>query len=276
MDQYVVIGNPVEHSKSPRIHAEFARQTGQDMNYGKLYSELDDFETVVADFIEQGGKGANITVPFKERAWRLVEKHGEHARLAGAVNTLVLDATGSMIGQNTDGIGLVRDITDNHGGDFQDKRVLVLGAGGASRGILLPLLQSGAGEITIANRTPEKAHDLAQMFSQHSNNFGKLRGCGFDGVTDQQYDWVINATAASLQGSLPSLPDNLLASGAWCYDLMYSNEPTLFCQWAIRHGAARSLDGLGMLVEQAAESFYVWRKVRPDTAGVIEILKKAG
>lgn len=267
-DRYAVMGNPVAHSKSPRIHAEFARATGQDLVYDAQLVELDRFASALAGFFGNGGKGLNITVPFKQEAWALAQDKSEQAALAGAVNTLFM-RDGRLQGHNTDGIGLVRDITQNHGGSLANKRILVLGAGGATRGILLPFLQQNPASICVANRTVGKADELAQVFAPH----GKITACGFDALSGQQFDWVINATAASLQGELPPLPETLLASDAWCYDLMYAKEPTVFCRWATRQGAVRSLDGLGMLVEQAAEAFWLWRGVRPQTAGVLQLLR---
>ena len=268
-DRYAVMGNPVAHSKSPRIHAQFARETGQDLVYETLLVEPGHFPEAVKNFFAAGGKGLNITVPFKQEAWALAGAHSQQAALAGAVNVLFCDAAGQLQGHNTDGIGLVRDICRNHGGVLAGKSVLILGAGGATRGILLPILQEQPGAICIANRTLSKAQELAQLFSP----YGNISACGFDSLKGQHFDWVINATAASLQGELPPLPAGLLNSGAWCYDLMYSKEPTVFCQWARQQGAQQALDGLGMLVEQAAEAFLLWRGVRPTTAGVLAALR---
>ena len=270
MDQYAVMGHPVKHSKSPAIHAAFARQTEQQMEYSAIDVEPGGFEQAVNDFFQQGGKGLNITVPFKQEAWQMTEECSEDARLAGAVNTLLYNNMGSLLGYNTDGSGLVQDILQNHGGRLSGRRILVLGAGGASRGILLPLLQENPGTLTIANRTRARAQELAELFSPHGS---QVTGCGFEELAGQQFDWVINATSASLQGKLPDLPDDLLAPQAWCYDLMYGNEETVFCRWAREAGAEKVMDGLGMLVEQAAESFYLWRNVRPDTAPVIAELR---
>ncbi|MES2604528.1 MAG: shikimate dehydrogenase [Pseudomonadota bacterium] len=269
VDRYAVMGNPVSHSKSPRIHAQFALETGQQLEYGTMLVEPGQFPQATRSFFAAGGKGLNITVPFKQEAWALAEQRSEQAALAGAVNTMFRDANGRLQGHNTDGIGLVRDIKQNHGGELAGKRLLILGAGGATRGILLPLLQEKPAAICVANRTVSKAQELANLFG----SYGKVRGCGFDALVAQQFDWVINASAASLQGELPPLPDALLDKDAWCYDLMYAKEPTIFCQWATQHGAHRSLDGLGMLVEQAAESFWLWRGVRPATAGVLASLR---
>ncbi len=268
-DRYAVMGNPVAHSKSPSIHAQFARESGHDISYETLLVEPGHFSEAVKTFFANGGKGLNITVPFKQEAWALAEQHSEQAALAGAVNVLFCDAAGRVQGHNTDGIGLVRDITGYHGGVLAGKSILVLGAGGATRGILLPILQQQPAAICIANRTLSKAQELAQLFAP----YGNVSACGFEALPGQQFDWVLNATAASLQGELPPLPVGLLKTGAWCYDLMYSKEPTVFCQWAAQHGAYKSLDGLGMLVEQAAESFLLWRGVRPATETVRAVLR---
>ena len=268
-DRYAVMGNPVSHSKSPRIHAQFARETHQSLSYEALLVEPGSFQNAVNEFFSSGGGGLNITVPFKQEAWALAQDKSEQAALAGAVNTLFM-RDGRLQGHNTDGIGLVRDIRQNHDGKLSGKRVLVLGAGGATRGILLPLLQERPASLCVANRTLSKAVELAELFSAH----GTITACGFDALEHQQFDWVINATAASLQGDLPPLPDQLLAPGAWCYDLMYAKEPTVFCRWAVQHGAAKSVDGLGMLVEQAAESFYLWRGVRPQTTSALAMLRQ--
>jgi len=268
-DRYAVMGNPVAHSLSPRIHAQFARESGHDLAYGTLLVESGHFAEAAKNFFAAGGKGLNITVPFKQEAWALAEQHSQQAALAGAVNVLFCDAQGRLQGHNTDGIGLVRDITRNHGGVLAGKSVLILGAGGATRGILLPILQEKPAAVCIANRTVSKAEELVRLFAP----YGNVSACGYEEMPGQHFDWVINATAASLQGELPPLPSGLLNAGAWCYDLMYSKEPTVFCQWAQQHGAHKSLDGLGMLVEQAAESFLLWRGVRPPTTAVLTALK---
>jgi shikimate dehydrogenase len=281
-DRYAVMGNPVAHSKSPRIHAAFARQTGQDLEYGALLVEPGTFDERVQRFFDAGGKGLNITVPFKQEAWALANLRSPQAELAGAVNTLLRDEAGRLQGHNTDGIGLVRDIVQNHGGELRGKSILILGAGGATRGIVLPLLQEGVARICIANRTVSKAEELAQLFATHgalhrtahNSPQGALTACGFEQLRGQQFDWVLNATAASLQGELPPLPEDLLHANSCCYDLMYATEPTIFCRWAEGHGAQKALDGLGMLVEQAAEAFWLWRGVRPDTTPVLAELRK--
>lgn len=268
-DRYAVMGNPVAHSKSPRIHTAFARQCGQDLEYAALLVEPGTFAARVEKFFAAGGKGLNVTVPFKQEAWALADIRSPQAELAGAVNTLLRDEAGRLQGHNTDGIGLVRDIMQNHGGRLRGASLLILGAGGATRGIVLPLLQQEPARLCIANRTVSKAEELAALFAAH----GPVSACGFEQLRGERFDWVLNATAASLQGELPPLPEALLHAQSWCYDLMYGSEPTIFCRWAAQHGAHRALDGLGMLVEQAAEAFWLWRGVRPDTAPVLEQLR---
>lgn len=269
-DHYAVIGNPVAHSKSPRIHALFAAQTGEDLHYDRILAPLDGFATRVAAFFEEGGKGLNVTVPFKQEAFALAGQCSDHARLAGAVNTLFRDVHGRLCGHNTDGIGLLRDITENLGQSLTQRSVLVLGAGGATRGILQPLLEQKPASVLIANRTAEKARDLAQLFAL----FGPVAACGFPELPARPFDWIINATAASLDNDVPPLPPGVCRPGTHCYDLMYGAQPTAFMRWAGEAGAALAVDGLGMLVEQAAESFHLWRGIRPDTAPVIEALRQ--
>lgn len=268
-DQYAVMGNPIAHSKSPSIHKQFAEQTGQLLEYSAILVEKNAFLQAVEEFQAKGGKGLNITVPFKEQAWQYVNEHSKRAELAGAVNTIVFKEDGSCMGDNTDGVGLINDIVKNNHGQIAGNHILVLGAGGATRGIVGPLLNEKPAQLVIANRTAEKAVLLAEDFLPQGN----VRGCGLDQIGDQKFDVIINATAASLQGEVPALPDNIYAADGWCYDLMYSAEPTAFMQWSKQQGAMVMLDGLGMLVEQAAESFYLWRGVRPDTAPVLASLR---
>jgi len=265
-DRYAVIGNPIEHSKSPRIHELFARQSGQDMAYGRILGNPDDFAGDVRRFATAGGRGLNVTVPFKEQAYALADSLSERATRAGAVNTLLLDD--GIAGDNTDGVGLVRDLGCNHSFNFAGRRILLLGAGGASRGVLFPLLEENPAGITIANRTAGKAHDLAAL-----TDCEQVSGCGLDELGGQQFDLVINGTAAGLSGQVPSIPDDCLAPGGWTYDMMYGSEPTAFVRWGREHAAGKALDGLGMLVEQAAESFRLWRGVMPDTEVVIHALR---
>ena len=269
MDKYAVIGNPIEHSKSPQIHAEFARQTGESLEYSRLLGSLDDFEGDVRRFLAAGGQGLNVTVPFKERAWRLADELTDRAHTAGAVNTLIRKENNQLAGDNTDGIGLVRDLRSNHGDQIKDTRVLILGAGGAVRGVLRPLLEAQPKRLIIANRTAAKAYALAAGLSE----VGRVAGCGLDELEGMTFDLVINGTAAGLDGRIPEIPDNILSPGGWCYDMFYSPELTAFQHWGQDHSAERALDGLGMLVEQAAESFRLWRGILPETGPVIRMLR---
>ncbi len=266
IDQYAVFGSPINHSKSPRIHRLFAEQSHQNLDYVAQEVTAENFVTAVTEFFAQGGKGLNCTVPLKELAYRFATQKTERAKAAKAVNTLALRPDGSILGDNTDGIGLVNDLTVNHGIVLKDKRVLILGAGGATRGILALLLEQKPDCLIVANRTAEKALQLAIEFN-HS-----FDGCGFDDLHDQPFDLILNATSASLSNELPPLPENLLAKNGVCYDLAYGNTPTAFVRWGKLQNASKSLDGLGMLVEQAAEAFALWRSVRPDTKAVIDLL----
>lgn len=268
-NRYAVTGNPVDHSKSPQIHAAFASQTGENLSYTKLLLPVDGFKEGAEDFFAQGGKGLNVTVPFKLQAWELSALRSQRAERAGAVNTLLQDRDGKIIGDTTDGTGLVRDLCDNYKIQIESKTLLILGAGGAVRGVLSELLEKKPRRIIIANRTVKKAKLLAEQFS----DIGCLYGCGFDELAGQQTDLIINGTSASLQGELPALPDDLIHENSICYDMMYSAHETVFNRWARERGAAITLDGLGMLVEQAAESFFIWRGVRPQTTPVIEQLR---
>ena len=272
MDRYAVIGNPIAHSKSPQIHAAFARQTGQELSYEALLAPVDGFAQTVADFRAQGGRGLNVTVPFKLEAFALAEHHTARAQAAGAVNTLALGADG-ILGDNTDGAGLVRDLSANLNFALAGRRILLLGAGGATRGVLLPLLDTRPTRLTIANRTVGKAEALAALFAVRAGDTA-LDACGFDALAGRRFDLVINATAASLADELPPLPPGLYAEGALAYDMMYGRDPTRFMRAALADGAARAADGLGMLVEQAAESFALWRGVRPDSSPVLATLRR--
>ncbi|MCE9663383.1 shikimate dehydrogenase [Halomonas sp. M5N1S17] len=267
-DRYCVFGNPIAHSKSPMIHAAFAEQTGEDIDYTAIEAPLDDFAGAWRRFTAEGGRGANVTVPFKEQAFSLCDTLSERARRAGAVNTLLLGKDGLTYGDTTDGVGLVRDL-EHHGVSLAGARILVLGAGGAVRGVLEPLLAAGPASVLVANRTAAKATALAADFQ----DLGAIQGSGFEAVTGQ-FDLVVNGTSASLAGELPPLPATLFAPGATAYDMMYGTEPTVFLRWASGLGAM-PVDGLGMLVEQAAESFYQWRGKRPLTAPVRESLRRA-
>lgn len=268
-DRYAVFGNPIGHSRSPQIHAAFAAQTGEPVVYDACCIEPEQFEAEVTAFFASGGKGLNITVPFKQRAWALAEQRSARAERAGAVNTLYQDADGCLWGDNTDGVGLVRDLQDNLGVSLAGARVLMLGAGGAVRGVLQPFLAAGCAEILIANRTEAKADALAQLFA----DMGRVRSCGFETLEPQPFDLIVNGTSASLQGELPPLPAQVVGAETACYDMMYGAEPTPFCAWARKQGAARVADGLGMLVEQAAESFRIWRGIRPESRPVIDAIR---
>jgi shikimate dehydrogenase len=270
-DRYGVIGHPVAHSKSPDIHARFAAQTRQDLIYDRLLAPLGGFADTVQSFMWQNGKGLNVTVPFKLEAHVLAMELTERARAAGAVNTLTFSLGGNggslILGDNTDGVGLVADIVRNAGISVAGKRVLLLGAGGAARGVLLPLLNEHPAELVIANRTESKAIALARQFAERGNvsagDFTSLQ---------QVFDIVINATSASLTTDVPSISPVVFGANALAYDMMYGKDPTVFMRFAEQHGASVR-DGLGMLVEQAAESFFVWRGVRPDTASVFSELR---
>jgi shikimate dehydrogenase len=268
IDRYAVFGYPIKHSKSPRIHMMFAEQTVQMLEYSAQEVPTEQFSVAVAAFFANGGKGLNCTIPLKELAWAYADFKTERAHTAKAVNTLALQADGSILGDNTDGIGLVTDLMTNHAVTMVGSRVLIMGAGGASRGIIAPILEQSVHSIVIANRTVDKAIDLAAEF----HHKGSIKGCGFNDLKNQQFDLIINATSTSLSDQLPPLPDALLAKNGVCYDLAYSNEPTVFVRWGLENHAMKSLDGLGMLVEQAAEAFFIWRGIRPKTRPVIELL----
>jgi shikimate dehydrogenase len=267
-DLYAVFGNPIAHSKSPLIHAAFAVATGQDMRYEARLAPVDGFAGAVAAFVAAGGKGANVTVPFKEEAFRLSTRLSERAARAGAVNTLAF-RDGEVFGDNTDGAGLVGDIGRNLGFALAGRRILLLGAGGASRGVIAPLLACAPAALHIANRTPGKAVDLAAAFADlapvEAGDFAQLAG--------KSFDLVINATSASLAGAALPLPAGLFAADSLAYDMMYGKGETPFLAQARVGGAARRADGLGMLVEQAAEAFAVWRGIRPQTAALLAELR---
>ena len=282
MDKYAVIGNPIAHSKSPQIHSSFAKQTGETMSYETLLSPLDEFVKTVTEFRQNNGKGLNVTVPFKQEAFELADELSDYAKNAGAVNTLVFRDDDTIYGTNTDGIGMVRDLLENHQSPIQGKRILLLGAGGAVRGVMQPLLMQSPKQIFIANRTPERAIELAtdmhSVISQLNAEFScelsscKLSGGGFEDI-DGEFDLIINGTAASLQGIMPPIPKSCLAAGAHCYDMMYGGKPSAFENWCEDQGAAKIMNGLGMLVEQAAESFSIWRDKMPDTKPVLEAMR---
>lgn len=267
-DLYAVFGNPIAHSKSPAIHAAFARATGQDLRYEARLAPLDAFAVAVAEFVAAGGRGANVTVPFKEEAFRLCGSLSERAARAGAVNTLIF-CDGTIAGDNTDGAGLVRDVTYNLEYPLAGRRVLLLGAGGAARGVIAPLLAGQPAALTIANRSADKAVELAAAFA----DLAAVEGGSFADLTGKCFDLVINATSASLSGASLDLPAGVFAPDCLAYDMMYGKGETPFLAQARQQGAGRCADGLGMLVEQAAEAFFVWRGLRPDTADVLAELR---
>jgi len=267
VDNYCVMGNPVAHSKSPQIHTAFAEQTRQNIFYQAIQVDDGKFKEAIKEFQVQGGKGLNITLPFKGEAWEISENRSSRAERALAVNTISFD-DGKIVADNTDGIGLIRDLTINHDISIKDKDILILGAGGAVKGILDPLFDEQPGKLVIANRTVSRAEKLADIFSDR----GDISACGFDELAGSSFDIVINGTSASLQGAVPPLPENLLNDNVCCYDMMYSMSDTPFVTWARAHGATNAFDGLGMLVEQAAESFFIWRGVRPETGSVIDLV----
>ncbi len=268
MDRYAVMGNPIAHSLSPRIHRIFAEHTGQTLSYEALLAPIDGFAEAVAAFRNAGGKGLNITLPFKREAWALTDERTPRAQRAGAVNTIVIHEDGRLTGDNTDGAGLLCDLTINNGIRIEDNAVLVIGAGGAVRGILEPLLAAGPRSVVIANRTADRARQLARDFG----DLGHVEGRGLAELRGKQFDLIINGTAAGVHGEVPLISDDCLQRGGCCYDMFYGREPTPFVRWGVQHGALKSIDGLGMLVEQAAESFALWRDVRPKTPEVIAAL----
>jgi len=269
-DKYCVIGNPIAHSKSPDIHAAFALETGQDIVYERCLAPLDGFADTVRGLIARGYRGANVTVPFKLEAAGIATRLEERARLAGAVNTLRFEGD-EIIGDNTDGPGLVADIVRNAGVPLGGKRVLLLGAGGAARGVVLPILQHGPRAIVIANRTRATADGLVTHFAGLAAHPGQLSSCGFEEI-DAAFDVVINATSASLSSAMPPVPSVAFCQDTLALDMMYGKTPSPFMQFAASHGAAVR-DGLGMLVEQAAEAFAIWRGVRPQTATILEQMR---
>jgi shikimate dehydrogenase len=269
-DRYCVIGNPIGHSKSPDIHAAFALQTGQDIVYERVLAPLDGFADTVRGLIERGYRGANVTVPFKLEAAGIATRLEERARLAGAVNTLRFE-DGEIVGDNTDGPGLVADIVRNAGVPLKDKRVLLLGAGGAARGVILPILQHGPQAIVIANRTRATADALVAHCAGRLAYPEQLSACGFEDI-DTAFDVVINATSASLSSAMPPVPPVAFCQGTLALDMMYGKMPSPFMEFAASHGAT-TRDGLGMLVEQAAEAFAIWRGVRPQTATLLEQMR---
>ncbi|WP_434461680.1 shikimate dehydrogenase [Serratia plymuthica] len=267
MEKFAVFGNPIGHSKSPRIHALFAAQTGLEHPYGRVLAPLDGFETTLQAFIQAGGLGANVTVPFKEHAYKVATELSERASLAGAVNTLKVLPEGRLLGDNTDGIGLLTDLERKKLIQPKD-RILLVGAGGAARGVILPLLSFGC-EVVIVNRTFSRAQLLAQVF-QH---LGKISALPMDQLAERQFDLVINATASGISGEIPALPVGTVNERTRCYDMFYQQGLTPFLAWAIQQGAKEYADGLGMLVGQAAHSFLLWHGVMPEIEPVLRQLR---
>ncbi len=271
-DHYAVIGNPVAHSLSPHIHVEFARQTGQDMDYVRLLAPLDAFRATVLQFRDAGGRGVNVTLPFKRAAWEFADRHTDTARDAEAANVLDF-RDGSIVGHNTDGVGVVTDLERNLGFAIAGKRVLIMGAGGATYGVMSPILDAGPTLLIVANRTVNKAFSVVENFRNHRNTSGgKVSALPYPELAGTQFDLILNATSAGLTDEMPPLPPGIFAPGAAAYDMVYGKR-TPFMTFAARQGATLVADGLGMLVEQAAESFRIWRGVRPETASVISALR---
>lgn len=269
MDRYAVFGYPIGHSKSPIIHQQFALQTKQTLSYEAIEVKPEVFSATMDRFFHSGGKGVNCTVPLKELAYEKVEQLTERAQFSGAVNTIKLMDDGTLLGDNTDGVGLLTDLCVNLGLSLAGKRVLVLGAGGAARGILGPLLDAKPSVLYLANRTVSKAEAMEVLFA----SVGRIIPTSYEKLVGEQFDLIINATSASLSDSLPAVTEGLLSPNGVCYDLAYSEQPTAFVRWGLREGARLSVDGRGMLVEQAAHAFKLWRGVMPDTAQVLEGLK---
>lgn len=266
--RFVLFGHPVAHSWSPFIHGMFARQTQQDLSYRLYESPPERFRSDVLEFFSAGGRGINVTVPHKHAAADLVNELTPRAQLADAVNTITLDGQ-NLVGDNTDGIGLVADLRGNLGLRWTEPRILVLGAGGAARGVIGPLLELHPRALVIANRTVARADQLVREFAP----FGPVSGCAFGELQQEHFDLIINATSASLRGEVPAIPPGVVDALTTCYDMSYGTTETPFTNWGRIHGAERSVQGWGMLVEQAAEAFGLWRGVRPDTAPVLEALR---
>ncbi|WP_419149109.1 shikimate dehydrogenase [Pseudoalteromonas 'SMAR'] len=271
MDKYAVFGNPIKHSKSPAIHVQFAQQCRQQLSYEAILTPLEQFQQTVTAFFAQGGRGANVTVPFKEQAYQFADSLSERAALAGAVNTLLKEDNGTISGDNTDGEGLVQDLL-NHQVTLSGASILLVGAGGAARGCIYPLFQAGVKQIWVTNRTEEKAQQLATQFQ----GFGNISASSLEAVSNSDFDIIINSTSSSLNGEVPALDSNVVADCKVAYDMFYSTQQTSFLQWVAQHNRqAQLIDGIGMLVEQAAEAFYLWRGVRPDTTASVQLLRGA-
>jgi len=268
MDQYRVFGNPIKQSRSPFIHQSFAKATGQELNYEIQFAEEDGFNQAVTQFIAQGGKGANVTAPFKEQAMAMCDKLTEHAKFSGAVNTLSFK-NGKIYGDTTDGVGLVNDLL-NHDVCLNNSRILLLGAGGASKGVVLPLLNQDPKSLTIANRTVSKAQAIVEQYPNQP-----VSACSFEEANEQEFDVIINATSAGLTGIGLPISEKIITTNSVCYDMTYGKELTPFLQKAKEQKAKQIIDGVGMLVGQAAESFYIWRGIRPNVDSVILELKSS-
>lgn len=268
-DRYAVIGNPIEHSKSPQIHSAFALQEKAEISYEKILAKDTSFIDAVNQFKQHQGLGLNITVPFKIDAYQQCAQLTPEALAAKAVNTISFNQKGEWLGANTDGIGLLRDLTINLKCDLSNKKILILGAGGASRGILLPLLKEHPARIMIANRTIDKAKQLASEFT----SLGEVSACGYHGLGQQSFDVIINATSSSLSNQVPPVPSEAIGIDCLCYDLMYSDVDTAFMHWAKQHKATIINDGLGMLIEQAAESYFIWRGFKPNTSEIFSLFR---
>jgi shikimate dehydrogenase len=274
-DRYAVIGHPIAHSRSPWIHAQFARATAQSIVYTAIDVTPAALGELLPSFFDGGGRGLNVTAPHKQAVLTMMTSLSDRARVAGAVNTIARQSSGALFGDNTDGVGFMRDLTVNFAVPVQQRRVLLLGAGGAARGLLSPLLAARPRELVIANRDLARALELCARFAAA----GPLRACGYEGLTAlaaEPFDLIVNATSASLHAKLPPLPEGLIGSNTVCYDLAYAASATAFVEWARERGAALACMGGGMLVEQAAEAFLLWRGVRPDTADVLARLSTAG
>ncbi len=269
MNRYCVVGNPISHSKSPIIHGHFANTCERNISYEKVFIEKGHFVQSLSPMFADGLSGANVTTPFKEEAFKLCNNITDRAKAAGAVNTIINQGDQGLLGDNTDGVGLVRDLTHNHGIILKDQKILIVGAGGATRGILKPILEENPISANIANRTYKKACDLVTQFKE----FGNIDSCSFKDLTTHSFDLILNASSGSLNGDVPPIPASAIHSNTVLYDLMYANEPTPFLVWGQELGLTQLYDGLGMLVEQAAESFYLWEGIRPDTLTTIKMLR---
>ncbi|MGE3921112.1 MAG: shikimate dehydrogenase [Gammaproteobacteria bacterium] len=269
--RYAVFGNPIAHSLSPIIHQLFAKETNQDITYEKILVPLDGFQETVKEFHQNGGQGANVTLPFKEQAYEFANILDSHAKIAGSVNTLLWTEQNIIKGYNTDGLGLIRDLTQNQQFPLANKTILIIGAGGATKGVLTPILEQNPELLVIGNRTYDKAEILAEKWKP----FGSCIACPFHALEQYHFDLIINATAASLKGEIPNIPKEIINHQVACYDMVYGQNLTPFLSFAKSCGSTKLMDGLGMLVEQAAESFYLWRQVKPNTQSVLATLRQS-